>query len=448
MRASVNAWLQFGVRLLVAACLSGMVGSPSLLAAQSAAKPAAKADVAPLSPDAEEQTVLNEGFRAANGNPQVIIKNMSEFLDRFPQSTRREAVLRTICSYAATANSPAIVVQYGQMLLKLTPEDPKLLNLMVDALARQDDRASQLLGIDYTSRLIKIGEADRDRAALAANKDEASEPRAERVAAVYAKRGAFHRKLGDNDSAVNDYEKSYATYAKSSVAEILGDVELSQGNSTKALDYYVTAFAFLDRGGDPSRREEVRRKLGSLYVAEHHSEKGLGDLVLSRYDDLMSRLSQRLSAGTQHNAGVEDPFKFVLERLDGSPLPMSGYQGKVLVLDFWATWCGPCRIQGPLVDQVAANFRTEPDLAFLSVNMDQDRSAVPAFLNQARWTVPTAYGQGLEQLLSVRELPTLVIFNRTGQIIFREDGLDPQTFADELTKRVQETLHGATPSKP
>ena len=68
--------------------------------------------------------------------------------------------------YAATANSPAIVVQYGQMLLKLTPDDPKLLNLMVDALTREDDRASELLGVDYTSRLIKIGEAGRDRAAL------------------------------------------------------------------------------------------------------------------------------------------------------------------------------------------------------------------------------------------------------------------------------------------
>jgi thiol-disulfide isomerase/thioredoxin len=448
MRTSVNAWLQFGVFLLVGGCLPGMVGNVPLRAAQSTATPAAKADAAPHSSDAEEQNILNEAFQSANGNPQLIIKNMSAFLDRFPQSTRREVVLRTICDYAATSNSPAIVVQYGQMLLKLTPEDPKLLNLMVEALARQDDRTSQLLGVDYTTRLIKIGEADRDRAALSANKDEAAEPWTERIADVYAKRGAFHRELGDNDSAMSDYAKSYATFAKSSVAEILGDIALSQGDSAKALDYYVTAFAFPDRGVDPSLREEVRRKLGSLYVAQHHSENGLGDLVLSRYDDLMPQLSQRLSAGTQQNAGVEDPFKFVLERLDGSLLPMSGYQGKVLVLDFWATWCGPCRIQGPLVDQVAANFRAEPGLAFLSVNMDQDRSAVPAFLNQARWTVPTAYGQGLEQLLNVRELPTLVIFNRTGQIIFREDGLDPQTFADDLTKRLQATLHGAPLSKP
>ena len=199
------------------------------------------------------------------------------------------------------------------------------------------------------------------------------------------------------------------------MAEQQGDLASDQGrDSDRALDYYLTAFVFPDKNSDPAHRQEVRRKLGSLYVAQHHSEAGLGDLALSRYDILMTQVAGRFSGDKPQNADVQDPFKFVLERADGTPLPMAGYHDKVLVVDFWATWCGPCRVQGQLVDEVAKRFHANPNIVFLSLNMDEDRSGVPSFLKQTGWTVPMAYAQGLDQLLNVRELPTLVVFNRQG----------------------------------
>ena len=434
-------WRQIGLLLALGLCLPGIAGSPPLRAAQLPAKPAENAPAAHPSPDAEEQKVLDDAFRSAENNPQIIIQNLEGFLARFPKSSRREIVLRTICNYALEANAPAVAVRYGQMLLELTPNDPKLLALLIDALARQNDQASHSLAIDYSSRLIKFAETQREHVASEGENNDHQWP--ERIASLYAQRARFYRESGDPDKAFADNQKSYATYPTAVVAESLGDAENEKGDSAQAVDYYLTAFVFPDRNPDIARRNEVRRKLGSAYLARHHAEKGLGELALARYDAMMQELGGRFSSGEPQNAGRHDPFEFVLQRLDGSPMRLADYRGKVIVVDFWATWCGPCRLQGKLVDRVAASFRKNSDTAFLSLSIDADRSGVSTFLKQEGWTLSAAYAQGLDLLLNVRQIPTVVIFDRQGRVAYREEGVIPQTFAQELEKHVRQTLQAS-----
>jgi thiol-disulfide isomerase/thioredoxin len=434
------SWLRSVSPFVLCSCLL-LAGLPSLVhAAQPPAKSAEGGPATQASSDADEQSALDEAFRSAEGNPQILIKNLEAFLTRFPQSPRRELVLRTICTYAMQANAPGVVAQYGQMLVKLTPDDPKLLSMLIEALARQTDQASRTHAIDYCSRLLKIAEDQRDRAITTGVSNNSPAQWAEHIAAIYAQRAGFHRDSGDLDKALADYEKSYASYPTARVAGELGDIASKKGDSARAVDYYLTAFIFPDKNPDPALRHEIRRKLGSLYGAQHRSEKGLGDLVLARYDALIPQLSERFSNDQSQNAGRHDPFEFVLEQMDGTPLPLANFRGKVVVVDFWATWCGPCRMQGKLVEQVAKSFRGNPNAIFLSLNTDQDRGGVPAFLKQEGWTMPAAYAQGLDQQLSVRELPTLVIFNRQGQVVYRQDGVNPESFVPELTKHLRETL--------
>jgi thiol-disulfide isomerase/thioredoxin len=408
----------------------------------------AKQEPAPqVSSEAEEQTALNNAFRSAENNPQILIKNLEDFLARFPKSSRREIVMRMICNYAMQANMPDVAARYGQMLLEMAPDDPRLLTLLIDVLAGQKDEKSRASAIEYCSRLLGIAEKQRDQAVAAGASNYTPAQWAEEVAGIYARRGGLYRDASDLDQATADYAKSYETYPTAHAAEQLGDAASKKNDLPRAVDYYATAFAFPERSSDPAHHQEIRRKLGSAYMALHHSQKGLGELVLTRYDALMQEFAGRFSGDLLSNAGRRDPFEFVLERTDGAPLRLADYRGKVIVADFWATWCGPCRLQGKLVERVAENFRANSEAAFLSVNVDLDRSSVPAFLKQEGWTLPSAYAQGLDQLLTVTQLPTLMIFDRQGRIVYRVEGVNPETFAQELDNHLRKILQESVGSK-
>ena len=185
---------------------------------------------------------------------------------------------------------------------------------------------------------------------------------------------------------------------------------------------------------------EVRRKLGSCFLVLHGSEKGLGDLILARYDELSRTLATRFQDSGQPNPDVRDPLAYVLKRTDGSPLTLADFRGKILVLEFWATWCGPCRLEGRLLEDVTEKFHNEPGAVFLAVNVDENRANVPAFVKEEHWTTPVVYAQGLDRLLGVNSLPTLMIFDRGGHVVFRQEGLSVPTFVDTVEKKVRAAL--------
>lgn len=393
------------------------------------------------SPGHEESEALEKALAASANDPQALIKSLEEFLARFPSSPQREQVLRTIYKQALQANDPRKAAATAERLLELDPDDPDLLSAVVDLLDRQNDPASREKASSYATRFI----ARAEKLAAEPKPPDISEEKWAELGALmrataYFVRGKVYAKSGETDKAIADYETSLGAYPTAPVAEQLGDIAVKRGDADRAIDAYATAFAFPDKSLDPARRDLLRKKLGSAYAAKHQSEKGLGDLILARYDNLMRSLKSRLATGSRPNAGVRDPFEFVLQRLDGAAVKLADYRGKVVVMDFWASWCGPCRLEGKLFERVMEHFRGNPAVAFLAVNVDEDRAVVPDFLKEEKWTAPVVYAQGLDQLLGVRALPTVLILDPEGRVVFRQLGLEPARFVETLTKRVQESL--------
>jgi thiol-disulfide isomerase/thioredoxin len=388
----------------------------------------------------QEAQALQDAVRSAQDNPQEVIKNLEGFLERFPESKRREQVVEAIYKSSFRANDPQTAIKYGEQLLLFRPDDPALLSSLVDVLERQGGAANDAKALQYATRLVDHAETQYQEAGRsAAGTQKAPDSPAIMLAQACLMRGKLYAQSDDLDKAEADYEKSYAVYPSRELAERLGDVAAKRNNLQRAVDEYATAFAFPGPGVDPAQHEEVRRKLGSCYLALHRSEKGLGDLILARYDELAVTLAPRFQNSGQPNSDVRDPFAFVLKRLDGSTLPLADYRGKVLVLEFWATWCGPCRLEGSLLERVTQDFRNQPAV-FLAVNVDDNRAGVPTFLKQEHWTTQVAYAQGLDRLLAVISLPTLIVFDRSGGVVYRQEGLSVPTFVDTVEKKVRAAL--------
>lgn len=107
-------------------------------------------------------------------------------------------------------------------------------------------------------------------------------------------------------------------------------------------------------------------------------------------------------------------------------LDLTRYRGKVLYVDFWASWCGPCKLAFPFMQALAARYPAT-ELAVVTISVDRQRAAADAFLRQVRSSLPVIYDAagGLAQAWKVAEMPTALVFDRKGVMRFRHQGFLP-----------------------
>jgi cytochrome c biogenesis protein CcmG, thiol:disulfide interchange protein DsbE len=112
-----------------------------------------------------------------------------------------------------------------------------------------------------------------------------------------------------------------------------------------------------------------------------------------------------------------------LRRADGTTVQPSDYLGKVVLIDFWASWCVPCKTSFPALD---ALYRRERDrgLEVLAINLDEERKAADAFLASRPHVMPVLFDPKGESALAfmVRGMPSSVMIDRAGKIRFTHMG--------------------------
>jgi thiol-disulfide isomerase/thioredoxin len=130
--------------------------------------------------------------------------------------------------------------------------------------------------------------------------------------------------------------------------------------------------------------------------------------------------------------------QFALPDLTGKEWKLTDHQGEVVLLNFWATWCEPCREETPGIVRLADQYRSK-GLAVVGVVMDDDKDApVKEFVNQYKMRYPVLVPPSDSSLLSaVSALPTTLLFDRHGRVVRRYQG----TVAESQFRRdIESTL--------
>jgi cytochrome c biogenesis protein CcmG/thiol:disulfide interchange protein DsbE len=123
---------------------------------------------------------------------------------------------------------------------------------------------------------------------------------------------------------------------------------------------------------------------------------------------------------------------------DAKSFHLAEQRGHPVLLDFWATWCGPCKAQSPIVNRIATRYK-DRGLVVVGVNTSDEEGMAAAYVKGHGLSFPMAYDRGnaAARAYDVENLPTMVLISKTGKLIAVRQGM---TSDDELDRLVRSAL--------
>lgn len=151
--------------------------------------------------------------------------------------------------------------------------------------------------------------------------------------------------------------------------------------------------------------------------------------------------------GSGPNVGKPAP-DFTTPTLSGETFQLSEHHGRVIVLDFWATWCPPCRASLPALQRIHERYEHSDSVLIASVNIDQSdvqAKTLPAYMRGQRFTFPVLLdpSSSIGRLYSVKSIPTLVIVGANGDVHSVQVGLAARDVAGieaALERKIEKAL--------
>ncbi|MFI5252011.1 MAG: redoxin domain-containing protein [Bacteroidota bacterium] len=244
---------------------------------------------------------------------------------------------------------------------------------------------------------------------------------------------------GQSDEAVKFLEESYA---------------LTKGEDADVATHYVSALVKADKMEKASEiastclksgkaSDELTAAYRTAYTKLHKSDEGFDAMVTDLRKPYLEKLRQDI---LQKRVKDKAEIDFTLKDLNGTSYTLASLKGKVVIVDFWATWCGPCKASFPLLQKVYNKYKDNASVQFLALNTwenafktyDAKLSNAKKFILDNKYTFPVLIDEGsVIDKYEVDGIPTQFIIDKRGNIGFKNVGYDGPQMVDQLSQQIE-----------
>src|SRR5258708_2387932 len=321
--------------------------------------PSSKSAASAKQPSPEEE--LQQAISKSGNDRAALVQNLEAFLKEYPDSRQRLRIYRALVEASLQLRDDARAAAYAERIVALSPDDISMTILTIQLLERNGDEAALRRASNYATRVLEFVERSsfEEKSPKKSQEEWTTEKKRDRMS-VLTMRGRLELKLKAAAAAPKAFKPSYAILPSATAAEQLGEIAEMKKDSSGAIQQYARAFALADATNGTVSRREIRQKLGNVWRLSRGSDVGLGEYLLLTYDEV-SQAS--IAAKPKKNVDAREPADFTLRKApDGTAFPVKDTTGKVLVVNFWPTWCGPCHALQPLLPRAASDFQTHPEV--------------------------------------------------------------------------------------
>jgi len=215
--------------------------------------------------------------------------------------------------------------------------------------------------------------------------------------------------------------QGFSNVDKAKVKECLGHVLEADNRPEEALEYFAQAFAqsqhYLKDAGQNFER---------LYPIIKKSKKGM-DTYLSDLEKKYQSESE-VGVGIERGTEINKPApEFELVSLSGEKVSLSSLKGKLVIMNFWATYCGPCIKELPHLQEFYEMVKNETNVSVITINCDKNPAFAEPFIRKNNYTFPVLYADAdLRENYGVRGIPTTFIIDAAGEIKLRMVGFNSE----------------------
>jgi len=314
------------------------------------------------------------------------VKQFEKLLELDPSTGMKWCIYRKLFVEAEKAGENEAILKYGEKLYSMDKTDTALLAKMAIALA--DEKRDLRKALRY-ARLAEESASKFKSVQRPVNTDE-----------------SWFK--GNLEREQNNYKKQHALFLHA-----LGWVLCQKGS-------YLEAEARLRQSIELEKSEkrllhlaETLRNLGRTEEAQK--------FLWEAQNEWLESLKRQFT-----NKPAKD---FQLQAFDGRTYKLSDLRGKVVMINFWATWCGPCAKEMPHLVKMHEKYKQRGfEILAISVDSKSDRYKVAPFAKKYNITFPVLFDEGVAELYGVDVYPTNIFIDRQGNLRFRQFGFDEETF--------------------